>query len=318
MTGPSSRRCPRCEAANPAGHAFCGSCGLELGPGPVPSPPSPTPAKPPFELRPRYVYATAVVTVVALLCVVCVLWRPRTDSGPQPQRSVLDWRERERNARRECAERPANGGRSRSHHRHETANAGGHHYRVRRIPGSPRWAAIVAGQGSSREAIQHRLGGNETTSGRKGTALAGSHRRADRECRHQGVARDTESGDERPGRCPHGRQLADRLPHRAVAGCARDREEVGDQEQHGGGETACEKWTDRRHHGHLRVDPRVPPLVRGGGICRRSLSAADATAGRTRRSSRRATRATLSTGVARAADFIVGTCGSGGWPLANP
>lgn len=75
MTGPSSPRCPRCEAANPAGQAFCGSCGLALGPGPAPSPSSPAPAKPPSGLRPRYiyaiaiVYATAIVTVVALLAV---------------------------------------------------------------------------------------------------------------------------------------------------------------------------------------------------------------------------------------------------------
>ena len=83
MTGPSSPRCPWCEAPNPAGQAFCGSCGLELGVGPSPSPSRPPAAKPPFDLlRARNVYAFVIVTVVVFLAVSAAGWLSQSSGSP--------------------------------------------------------------------------------------------------------------------------------------------------------------------------------------------------------------------------------------------
>jgi hypothetical protein len=83
MTGPSSPRCPWCEAPNPAGQAFCGSCGLELGVGPSPSPSLPPAAKPPFDLlRARNVYAFVIVTVVVFLAVSAAGWLSQSSGSP--------------------------------------------------------------------------------------------------------------------------------------------------------------------------------------------------------------------------------------------
>jgi hypothetical protein len=83
MTGPSSPRCPWCEAPNPAGQAFCGSCGLELGVGPSPSPSQPPAAKPTFDLlRARNVYAFVIVTVVVFLAVSVAGWLSRSSGSP--------------------------------------------------------------------------------------------------------------------------------------------------------------------------------------------------------------------------------------------
>lgn len=83
MTGPSGPGCPRCEAPNPVGQAFCGSCGLELGAGPAPSRSWPAPAKPPFDLlRPRNIYALVVVTVVVLLAVAGAGWLSQSSGSP--------------------------------------------------------------------------------------------------------------------------------------------------------------------------------------------------------------------------------------------
>ena len=83
MTGPSTPRCPRCEAPNPAGQAFCGSCGLELGAGPAPSPSWPPAPKPPFDLlRPRNIYAVVVVTVVVFLALSGAGWLSQSPGSP--------------------------------------------------------------------------------------------------------------------------------------------------------------------------------------------------------------------------------------------
>ena len=82
MTEPSGPRCPRCQAPNPAGQAFCGSCGLELGPQPTPSPSRPLPARPAVDLlRTRNVYAVVTVTVVVFLVVTAAGWWSHS-SGP--------------------------------------------------------------------------------------------------------------------------------------------------------------------------------------------------------------------------------------------
>lgn len=87
MTGPSSSRCPRCEAANPTDQAFCGSCGLALGPGPAPPPSSPAPAQPTSGLRPRYIYAIAIVYATAVVTVVALLAMSQSGRLSQPSGS---------------------------------------------------------------------------------------------------------------------------------------------------------------------------------------------------------------------------------------
>ena len=83
MTGPSSPRCPRCEAPNPAGQAFCGSCGLELGAAPAPPRMRRPPAKPVTDLlRPRNIYAVVVVTVVVFLAVTVAGWLSQSSGSP--------------------------------------------------------------------------------------------------------------------------------------------------------------------------------------------------------------------------------------------
>ena len=83
MTGPSSPRCPRCEAPNPAGQAFCGSCGLELGAAPAPPPMRRPPAKPVTDLlRPRNLYAVVIVTVVVFLAVTAAGWLSPSSESP--------------------------------------------------------------------------------------------------------------------------------------------------------------------------------------------------------------------------------------------
>ena len=83
MTGPSSPRCPRCEAPNPAGQAFCGSCGLELGAAPTPPRLRRPPAKPVTDLlRPRNIYAVVIVTVVAFLAVTAAGWLSPSSGSP--------------------------------------------------------------------------------------------------------------------------------------------------------------------------------------------------------------------------------------------
>ena len=83
MTGPSSPRCPRCEAPNPAGQAFCGSCGLELGAAPAPPRMRRPPAKPVTDLlRPRNIYAVVIVTVVVFLAVTAAGWLSPSSKSP--------------------------------------------------------------------------------------------------------------------------------------------------------------------------------------------------------------------------------------------
>ena len=83
MTGPSSPRCPRCEAPNPAGQAFCGSCGLELGAAPPPPRMRRPPAKPVTDLlRPRNIYAVVIVTVVVFLAVTAAGWLSPSSGSP--------------------------------------------------------------------------------------------------------------------------------------------------------------------------------------------------------------------------------------------
>jgi hypothetical protein len=98
MTWPSGSPCPRCEAPNPAGQAFCGSCGLELGAEPAPSTSRLLPAGPAFDLlRARNIYAVVIVTVIVLLAVTAAGWfsqssgssavaptSPRAASTPAP------------------------------------------------------------------------------------------------------------------------------------------------------------------------------------------------------------------------------------------
>ena len=83
MTGPSSPRCPRCEAPNPAGQAFCGSCGLELGAAPAPPRMRRPPAKPVTDLlRPRNIYAVVIATVVVFLAVTAAGWLSQSSGSP--------------------------------------------------------------------------------------------------------------------------------------------------------------------------------------------------------------------------------------------
>ena len=83
MTGPSSPRCPRCEAPNPAGQAFCGSCGLELGAAPPPPRMRRPPAKPVTDLlRPRNIYAVVIVTVLVFLAVTAAGWLSPSSKSP--------------------------------------------------------------------------------------------------------------------------------------------------------------------------------------------------------------------------------------------
>jgi hypothetical protein len=83
MTEPSSPRCPRCEASNPIGQGFCGTCGVELGAEPAPSPSRPPPAQPPFDLlRARNTYAVVIATVVIFLAVTAAGWLSRSSGSP--------------------------------------------------------------------------------------------------------------------------------------------------------------------------------------------------------------------------------------------
>ena len=83
MTGPSSPRCPRCEAPNPAGQAFCGSCGLELGAAPAPSPLRRRLPEPATDLlRPRNIYAVVIVTVAVFLAVTAAGWLSPSSRSP--------------------------------------------------------------------------------------------------------------------------------------------------------------------------------------------------------------------------------------------
>ena len=83
MTGPSGPRCPRCQAPNPSGQAFCGSCGLALGAAPAPSPSRRSPAGPVFDLlRARNIYAVVTVTVVVFLVVTAAGWWSHSSGSP--------------------------------------------------------------------------------------------------------------------------------------------------------------------------------------------------------------------------------------------
>jgi hypothetical protein len=83
MTWPSGQPCPRCRAPNPAGQAFCGSCGLALDAGSAPTRGRRSlPAKPLSDpLRPRNIYAVVLMALVAFVAVTAAGWRSPS-SGP--------------------------------------------------------------------------------------------------------------------------------------------------------------------------------------------------------------------------------------------
>ena len=83
MTGPNGPRCPHCEALNPSGQAFCGSCGLALGVAPAPSPSRPPPPGPLFDLlRARNIYAVVLMAVVVFVAVTAAGWWSQSSGSP--------------------------------------------------------------------------------------------------------------------------------------------------------------------------------------------------------------------------------------------
>jgi hypothetical protein len=83
MTGPNGPRCPQCEALNPSGQAFCGSCGLALGAAPAPSPSRPPPPGPLFDLlRARNIYAVVLMAIVAFVAVTAAGWWSQSSGSP--------------------------------------------------------------------------------------------------------------------------------------------------------------------------------------------------------------------------------------------
>lgn len=84
MTWPSGQPCPRCRAPNPAGQAFCGSCGLALEARSAPTRGRRSlPAKPLSDLlRARNIYAVVIMTVVVFLAVTAAGWRSPSSGSP--------------------------------------------------------------------------------------------------------------------------------------------------------------------------------------------------------------------------------------------